>query len=796
MTRTKLSVAVLGSLLMVALSVSGLPSVASDEYYPSEESSEGRTIEWPRLVELHASRAVLKWPNRSPQTLGVGDRYQGWELVAIVPEGQPLAVLEREFPRWGVLAYIGASGPVATLRKSVGKLDNLPRASAFPPEYFNKILSAEEDLLGQNVLSTGEDPSYEALAGLLPPLETYTIFGTTTSRQKVIVWQDGRLGLGIAKLQLANVLIDPEAVLRIPAGAAVASKQGLVGRYLPVIDYGFSDAAGQQGWEEIAFATGRAELETHVCLRSADGKRMYWRLPREEPLPNGTEFYQALLKVQQVWEGYLARGMRLQLPDARVSDASEAAIARALISQVGDYPKYGVGEYWGKQHDTFPPASIMLNLCLLDWGFTAEVKARLSYYLSHFVKLDGSFDYYGPALSEYGQMLTLAVQYVRVTQDDGWLEENLPALRRIADYLLVEVEASRKRYSPGSPYYGLLSGSAEADTRKDIRLYFSGNAWCWQGLFQLGGLLTDEGQRLGREQLKQTGNTLLGQAATLHDNVLAALGQAMRKETTPPFLPPAAGVEKPFERMTESTLASYTNYRYWPEMLSSGMLPPEMRDAIIAYRTSHGGEVAATTRFADFDPTASPGSNDFLDDWPFAHYAWGLLEAGQREHYLLGFFGHLAFHQTPGTFAAYESVAIKGDSKRDYASDYCVPSQLVVPQLLRWMIAWEPWDKQELWLARAVPDKWFDSGFSALRVPTRWGPLNFRIVPDAMGLKAMIEMESPHPELRVHVRLGHTPAGESRKVTVSGTKLWKWDADQDALELWGNWKRASISLRN
>jgi len=331
----------------------------------------------------------------------------------------------------------------------------------------------------------------------------------------------------------------------------------------------------------------------------------------------------------------------------------------------------------------------------------------------------------------------------------------------------------------------LLWGSAEADTREDKRLYFAGDAWCWQGLFQFGELLVDEGQRPGEGALRQFGEGLLGQAATFRRNVLAALGQAMREDTTPPFLPPAAGVEKPFERMTESTLASYTNYRYWPEMLSSGMLPSDMRDAIIAYRTSHGGEVAATTRF-----------EDFMDDWPFAHYAWGLLEAGQREHYLLGFFGHLAFHQTPGTFTAYESVAIKGDRKRDYSSDYCVPSQLVVPQLLRWMIAWEPWNKQELWLARAVPNKWFDSGFSALRVPTRWGSMNLRLAPDGKGLTAKVEMESPHPELRVHVRLGHTPAGATRKVTVAGTSRWKWDASQDTVELWGDWKRVNISLVN
>jgi len=321
--------------------------------------------------------------------------------------------------------------------------------------------------------------------------------------------------------------------------------------------------------------------------------------------------------------------------------------------------------------------------------------------------------------------------------------------------------------------------------REDKKFYFSSDVWCWRGIEEMGQLLSDVGQLNSDAALGQLGKSLLGEAVTFPGNVRAALRRALRKDTTPPFLPPVAGMEKPFGRMTENEFASYTNYRYGLEMLSSGMLVPEMRDAIIAYRTSHGGEVAGTTRF-----------EDHMDDWPYANYAWGLLEADQIEHYLLGFYGHLAYHQTPGTFTAYEQVAIKGDSKRDYSADYCVPAELVGPQLLRWMIAWEPWDKQELWLARAVPKKWFERGFSASRIPTRWGTVNFEVFPVAKGLTAHVEVASPHPELRVHFRLRPNLASGAPRVTVEGTNDWKWDANQGVLELWGTWKRVNINLAN
>ena len=774
---------VLVAAVVVMGRMSGIARPAADEFYPAEE--ENRTIVWPRLVELHANVAVLEWPGEPSRALGAGDRYGEWELVGIITQPTPLAVVERDFARWGVLGYVGTNGPVATLRKAIGKLNNLRHDNAFPPGYFDRILAAQEDVLGQEILASGEDPSYEAAARLLPPLEAYTFLGTTTSRQKVIVWPDGRLGFGVRDRRLAEVLFDPRTVLGNSTSASATTQQGLVGGYLSVIDYGFFDVTAHSGWEEMAFSTGQDELATYVCLRPAEGKRAYWRLPGPQPMKDGSKFYRALLSLQREWEKFFAEGMQIKLPDARVDDASHAALVRALISEVGLHPKYGAGAYWAEQHDTFPPTIILLNQCLLDWGFEEEVKTRLGYYLSHYVKPDGTFDYYGPAISEYGQMLALAARYVRVTGDTDWLRQCLPALRRIADSLRAQMEASRKRLPPESPYYGLLFGSAEADTRKDTRFYFSGDVWCWRGLVELGELLSDEGHTAGDAALAQLGKSMLGEAATFQGNVQAALLRALRKDTAPPFLAPVAGLEVPFGRMTESQLSSYTNYRYWPEMLSAGMLTPEMRDAIVAYRATHGGELAATTRF-----------EHVLDDWPYAHYAWGLVESGQTAHYLLGFFGHLAFHQTPGTFTAYESVAIKGDGTRDYSSDYCVPAQLVAPQLLRWMLVWEPWDKQELWLARAAPAKWFERGFSAHRVPTKWGVVSFEVAPLPQALTAQIELESPHPDLKVFLRLPPTPAGKAPKVTVSGTSNWKWDASREAIELGGSWKKVTIIRQN
>ena len=67
------------------------------------------------------------------------------------------------------------------------------------------------------------------------------------------------------------------------------------------------------------------------------------------------------------------------------------------------------------------------------------------------------------------------------------MKKHLPELQRIANYLCDQIESSRKKYSPDSPYYSLIWGAAEADTSADRKFYYSGNVWSWRGLHDLFG---------------------------------------------------------------------------------------------------------------------------------------------------------------------------------------------------------------------------------------------------------------------------------------------------------------------
>ncbi len=121
--------------------------------------------------------------------------------------------------------------------------------------------------------------------------------------------------------------------------------------------------------------------------------------------------------------------------------------------------------------------------------------------------------------------------------------------------------------------------------------------------------------------------------------------------------------------LTASRIASYTNYRYWPELLSSGLLPAELANRVVEARLAAGGQFCGMTRFAGH-----------LDDWPLAEYLYGLWSLGRKRDFLVSLYGHVAYHQAEGHLTAYEQVSFPPGQPK---ADYCLPCQLVAARAAR-----------------------------------------------------------------------------------------------------------------
>ena len=239
----------------------------------------------------------------------------------------------------------------------------------------------------------------------------------------------------------------------------------------------------------------------------------------------------------------------------------------------GDHPKYGVGTYAQDIHDGFPPTIIAAVDALSAWGLTHRAAQLFRYWLTTFVKDDGSLRYYGPSISEYGQLLHTAALLEERAGTAGWWLEGFPALDRIAESLLRLRAAAEKQD-------GLLFGSPEADTHKDTGKYFHNNGWVAKGLRRWADLCERRSARptTAIPTVRKVVQDLAG-------DTLQAIQRTWPADPADWWLPPQVEPLKRPARLTGAwDVASYTNYRYWPELLSSGLLPPDQAHRVVEAR--------------------------------------------------------------------------------------------------------------------------------------------------------------------------------------------------------------------
>ncbi len=438
---------------------------------------------------------------------------------------------------------------------------------------------------------------------------------------------------------------------------------GLVDGFLPAVWYIYRKSGSDETCEMTAFATDSpvsGEIIIFVGLIEKTGGKKhnarYLRLPDSVPVDQAA-FKAALQSVREQWTRFFAQGTEIRCDDPELLIACKASIVRALITFTGKRPHYGVRSYGpGEAYeieygDGFPPTIISLVDCLLEWGQAPVARNYLAAYFDEFVREDGQIKYIGPSLSEYGQFLWLIRKCMDAGGSRDWFDHIRPKIERIRTWVLEE-----QAKSPS----GLLAGVPEADKRKDVDVYFHNNGWLWRGLRDIAPLLGHAGDADRCRSFRKT--------------ILAAIDKVTDWSVMPPFIPPIPRRMKPFQTMTQDDFASYTNYRYWPELLSCGILSKQQLEAIIAYRNTRDGEIAGLARIWDH-----------ADNWPLVEYAAGLRALGQKDEIRRILYSHLAGHTTPETWTAYEQVAIEGSPYRDVKADYCVPVQLVAPRLMAWL---------------------------------------------------------------------------------------------------------------
>ena len=216
---------------------------------------------------------------------------------------------------------------------------------------------------------------------------------------------------------------------------------------------------------------------------------------------------------------------------------------------------------------------------------------------------DGCF--LADSYADYGRWLELWVDTARAVEGEQgaaaaakWTERTWPQVKLMTQYML----GLRASTNTTGIAKGLIYGSAEHDTCQFEGHWFSISAWTWRGFVQLQRFLTDTAA-VSEPTLAAH---LLTESASFKADLDAALQATVvtDPETDEPFFVPPRAVANftAYPSMTSGGDSiqgfgggpSYSNFRYYSEMLSAQFMGAGTDVALQRFRESRGGTLSGT----------------------------------------------------------------------------------------------------------------------------------------------------------------------------------------------------------
>lgn len=633
-----------------------------------------------------------------------------------------------------------------------------------------KILWDKKDILAKRLLSENAEADFDKICELAPQMNSWDFIGTEDSQWKFLIGDSGRITIettvkipnkGCDYRKEVFCLFDPEKE-RLPY-AGTRGEQSLLEGWLPVDVIDFKSDSGI--WAQESFAwTEEEKTLVHLKISNSEEKRYFKANEPEAKTPEGLmkllykspeisckeEYEKNLGKLKAKWTFACENAAQVKIPEARVLDCARNSIIKSFHSCVGDAMHYGVTRYFcdsERNSESFAPTTISMTDACLEWGFFEKARQRLDYFLKNFVAENGQLIHRenGASISEHGMLLETFARFFNYTKDQDFSRKNLPKIMKICKRL-IDKRSEGKNLPEDAPAYGLIKGCPEDDVRSwEPDYWYSGNCWACRGLIEAGKLFSALGEAVFAERLHE-------ESEFLRKDILSSI----RKSTVGDFIPPCPGYDKPFENFTDKVyyknvendrqlFSTYSNYRFYTEMLSSGILDKDLCDSIIKFREEHGGEFLGMIKIRFGDELR-------LNNWPIFNYLRFLLESGNISKFHLVLYSHMACHQARNTFFAPEGT---WHCKLD--TIHCAPSQLTIPLALKWALAYEERDSDELHLLKGIPDAWRVKGesVSVKEMPTRWGRISFEILRDSASgeVSGNITLNKCHVPKKVHLHI-------------------------------------------
>jgi hypothetical protein len=655
-------------------------------------------------------------------------------------QGAAWSVFEDFVTPDGAITLVGPDGACV-----LGKRTESCAAEAGTPYLgvaLKELALADADLLADRLLKRGEpDPEQVRLAA--PPLACVldpkdyngrlpwtTFVGNVTCADTMPVFPDGRTRT-FKPMQDTPALRDETL--------APKRREGVLGGWLPAVHKVFPLGDGR--WYDVLVfadvdATDRFVVQTWHRTALVEHGRMsevhygysYPSYPPTRQPPTAAAFYRALLRFHDTWQQQLADTCAMRTPDQSWADMARFAFARELVVRPGgSYPKYGAvdRDYYGNEYDGFQDTFTSSLYANLEWGRFKQATIVLDGYFSDFVQDDGMVNMRGAETGQFGLTLSLLARYLHYTGDVTLLRRHRGKIEATAR-ILQELHEASLRLPKQDPGHGLIHGWNESDAclfpdpQVWWKPYYANSALAVRGFLDLAAAWPqiDAGGAAQAARWRE-------RARVLCDQLVRTLRANIRHDLQPPYVGPLPGAKLTFR---QSLLQEKPSEQQWPhrayaELLQADVLPDDLANLVIDCMRGHGATSVGVV--ANVAPP-SPEGRDILGFISYG-YAQQLLRLDRIDEYLLFVYAHRYHAHTPGSWTAGEVSDLSGGMPL-----FCMPAQLTMPLLLRWMLVFEDSAGETLQLARAVPRRWMggDQAIEIRSAPTRWGRVDVRLQPD------------------------------------------------------------------
>jgi len=536
-------------------------------------------------------------------------------------------------------------------------------------------------------------------------------------------------------------------VARVGTGAKYESAAGQVldAKGRTVLRYG-----PQWRWN-----AGKAELTARMDARTI-AELLVFTKPAEGLDNDFPGFDKEGTAFRRAWAELLDRGAIIDLPEPIVQNAWRALVIGNYLIANGDRMHYSAGNAYDHLYEAECGDAVR---SLLLFGHAKDARRMIGPLLD--------FDRKATRFHVAGHKLQLLAHYYWVTRDGEYIEETRAKWEPVVAF----IRASRKTDN------GLLPKDNYAGDVNTQVYSLSSNANCWRGLRDITAVLGDIGDKEKAAELRK-------EADAFRKAILDAAAKSVRAKEK--FVPIALlGDEPAHDPLTATRQGSYYDLMI-PYVLGSGVFGPgdERERWIIDYLRNHGGIAMGMIR-------SMPHQGEFKNE-PGVNVLYGLrynltvLRRGDRDHALVGFYGHLAQGMTRDTFIGGEgSRFLHGD--KHGRSFYLPPnsaSNAAFLTTLRYLLI-QDWDRDDdgkpetLRLLDAIPPRWLVDGkeIRVEKAPSAFGEINLVVKPQLTDglVRVRIDPRNLRPIGKLTVHLPN-PSGYS----ISGVRIGTRELARDA----------------